>query len=196
LRKIRRGDAQAFESLIERHRPFLRQVIELRLDSRLQPRVDPSDIVQEVQLEVFRRMPDYLERRPMPFRLWLRKTAQERLLKTQRKHLETGRRTLSREVPLPDRSSLALAQQMVASGASPSSRLERRELIERIRQAVAKLSEADRDILLMRNFEGMSNQEVAFSLDVDSATASKRHGRALLRLRQALLDGGLTESQQ
>jgi RNA polymerase sigma-70 factor (ECF subfamily) len=195
LTKIRSGDEDAFERLIGRHRPFLRQVIELRMDARLRARVDPSDVVQEVQLEVFQRMSDYLQRQPMPFRLWLRKTAQERLIKTERRHLQTGRRTVEREVSLPDKSSLAFAQRLLASSASPSGRLERRELAQLIRRAIAGLADADRDILLMRNFEGLSNQEAAFALGVDPVTASKRHGRALLRLRQALHDQGFTESQ-
>ena len=72
-------------------------------------------------------------------------------------------------------------------------RLDRSETARRVREAVAGLPEADREVLLMRNFEGLSNQEVAYLLGLDPATASKRHGRALLRLRQALLDGGLAE---
>src|SRR6516164_4461507 len=88
LERAKVGERQAFEELFRRHRTFIRQVIDLRLDERLRTRVDPSDIVQETQLEAFRKLPDYLERRPMPFRLWLRKTAYERLLKMHRHHAE------------------------------------------------------------------------------------------------------------
>src|SRR5262245_15314 len=91
LEQAQAGDVEARDQLLARHRPFLHRVVELRLDPRLRARVDASDIVQEVQLDAFRRLPDYLERRPMPFRLWLRKTANERLLKIQRRHLEVGR---------------------------------------------------------------------------------------------------------
>jgi RNA polymerase sigma-70 factor (ECF subfamily) len=78
LHQVCAGDASAFDALFARHRSYVRQVIELRLDPRLRARVDPSDVVQETQLDAFRRLPDYLERRPMAFRLWLRKTACER----------------------------------------------------------------------------------------------------------------------
>src|SRR5438552_16794929 len=94
LDQLRGGDGRAFEQLFARHRPYLRRLVALRLDNRLRPRLDPSDVVQDTQLEALRRMPDYLERRPMPFRLWLRKTAQERLAMLARKHLGAARRTV------------------------------------------------------------------------------------------------------
>ncbi len=168
----------------------------MRLDPKVRPRVDPSDVVQETQLEAFRRLADYLERQPMPFRLWLRKTAYERLLMVQRHHLRAARRAVGREVGLPDRSSLQLIQQLLAHGSTPSQHLAGRELASRVRQAVAQLSETDREILLMRNVEALSNQEVAQVLQIEPATASQRYGRALLRLRKLLLASGLMESQQ
>jgi RNA polymerase sigma-70 factor, ECF subfamily len=189
------GDPRAFNRLFARHRPYLRQVVALRLDARLRPRVDPSDVVQETQLEAFRRLPDYLKRRPMPFRLWLRKTAQERLLMAQRRHLTAGRRSLAREVALPEESSLALARQFADAGSTPSRQLGRRELVHRVRQALAELADADREVLLMRNLEQLSNAEVAEVLQVDPAAASQRYGRALLRLRKLLIDRGLTEPE-
>lgn len=190
LRRAEAGDPEAFEELFARHRDFLRLVVRLRMDARVQARVDPSDVVQETQFEAFRRLRDFLGRRPMPFRLWLRKTAQERLLKVQRRHLEADRRSAGREVPLPERSSVALAGRLFAGGSSPSRRLDRSETARSVREAVARLPDTDREVLLMRNFEGLSNQEVAYLLGLDPATASKRHGRALLRLRQLLLEEG------
>jgi RNA polymerase sigma-70 factor (ECF subfamily) len=193
LQQVRGGDRLAFEQLFTRHRPFLRQIIELRLDPRLRSRVDPSDVVQETQLEAFRRLDDYLQRQPMPFRLWLRKTACERLLMAQRQHVGAARRAVGREVTLPDASSLQLAQQLLAGGSTPSQRLNREELAGQVRQAVTRLSETDREVLLMRNLEMLSNQEVALELQIDPAAASQRYGRALLRLRKLLVAGGLTE---
>jgi RNA polymerase sigma-70 factor (ECF subfamily) len=194
LRRIHAGDRQAFEKLFARHRPYLRQVVDLRLDPKVRARVDPSDVVQETHLEAFRRLPDYLERRPMPFRLWLRKTAYERLLMLQRHHLQAQRRAVDREVALPDRSSVQLFRQLLAPGSTPSQQLARAELARRVRQAVAQLAEIDREILLMRNLEGLSNHEVAQVLEIEPAAASQRYGRALLRLRKFLLAGGFSES--
>jgi RNA polymerase sigma-70 factor, ECF subfamily len=189
------GDRQAFEELFARHRAALRRAVELRLDTKLRARVDPSDVVQETQLEAFQRLPDYLERRPMPFRLWLRKTAYERLLKVQRQHLKTAKRAAGREVPLPQESSLLLAEQLLAAGPTPSQQVAKHELSRRLRSALSELPSAQREVLLMRNFEGLSYQEVAYILDIDAAAARKRYGRALLQLRHRLLEGGLRESE-
>jgi RNA polymerase sigma-70 factor (ECF subfamily) len=195
LERIRAGEREAFDGLLARHRPFLRQLVEMRLDARLRARLDPSDVVQETQLEAFRRLPDYLERRPMPFRLWLRKTVHERLRMAERQHLEASRRAVGRELPIPDASSVLLMQQLAALGPSPSQHLTRGELARRVREALTRLQELDREVLLMRTFEGLSYAEVGYLLEIDAATARKRHGRALLRLHKLLTEGGLTESQ-
>ncbi len=195
LEQVRDGDRQAFDQLFARHRPYLRQIVELRLDPRLRARVDPSDVVQDAHLEAFRRLSAYLKQRPMPFRLWLRQIAYDRTLKARRHHLGAARRAVGRELPLPERSSLVLAQQLFAGGSTPSQRLDRRELARRLRQAVAQLPEADREVILMRHFEGLSNSEAGCLLGIDPATVSKRHGRVMLRLLRILFAGGMTESQ-
>ena len=189
------GERPAFERLFDRHRPYLLRVVAARLDPGTRARLDPSDVVQETQLEAYRRLPAYLATRPMPFRLWLRKTAQERVLMARRQHLEARRRSVLREVPLPERSSLLLARPFLAGGSTPSRRLGRAELADRVRRAVARLPEADQEILLLRTYEGLSNQEAALVLGLDPATASKRHGRAVLRLHRVLVESGLTESE-
>jgi RNA polymerase sigma-70 factor (ECF subfamily) len=188
------GDRQAVEKLFQQHRTYLRQVVAMRMDPQMTARVDPSDIVQDTQLEALRRLPDYLARRPMPFRLWLIKTAHERLIVARRRHVEADCRAVGREEALPDKSSLLLAGRIFASDPTPSQQLTRRELAERVRQALAQLPPGDREILFLRTFEGLTNQEAAIVLDLDPGTASKRYGRAILRLHQILKAQGLTES--
>jgi RNA polymerase sigma-70 factor (ECF subfamily) len=195
LRQARAGDRPAMERLFAAYRAYLLRFVELRLDARLRARVDPSDVIQDAQLEAFRRLNDYLERRPMPFRLWLRQITNDRILKMHRRHVATARRDLGREVPLPEWSTSLLAQQLLAKGSTPSQQLSHRELARRLRQAVAQLTEPDREVVLLRHFEGLSNQEVGYLLGLDPGTVSKRHGRALLRLHKVLFEGGLTESQ-
>jgi RNA polymerase sigma-70 factor (ECF subfamily) len=195
LRRAQAGETRAIEELLAGYRAYLRQFVELRLDPKLRSRVDPSDVVQETQMEAARRLKGYLEGPPVPFRLWLRQIAQDRLLNMHRRHVTTARRALGREQALPERSSLLLAHQLLASGSTPSQQLSRRELVRRLRQAMAQLSETDREILLLRNFEGLSNQEVGDLLGIDPAAASQRHGRALLRLHTILVAAGLTESE-
>ena len=145
-------------------------------------------------MEALRRLDDYLRQPPMAFRLWLRQITYDRLLMVRRQHIRAERRTVERDVALPDRSSVLLAQQLLAGGSSPSEQLAKRELARRVNRAVAELAETDREILLMRNFEGLTNQEVSQVLGVSSAAASQRYGRALLALRKILIDWGLAEA--
>jgi RNA polymerase sigma-70 factor (ECF subfamily) len=195
LRQARDGDSHALERLLEQHQPYLRRFVELRLDPKLRPRVDPADIVQEACLEAMRRLPGFLESPPMPFQLWLRQITLDRLIMVRRRHVGAARRSVEREAALPDGSSCALARQLFAPDSSPSGRAGKEELAVRVRAAVDRLSEADREIILMRTFESLAFEDVARLLSIDPAAARKRHGRALLRLHQVLSEEGITESQ-
>ena len=186
LDEARAGDRPAFDRLLARHRPELLQFVELRMDPRMRGRVDPSDVVQEAQLETYRRLGDFLDRRPMPFHVWLRKTAYERLLMLRRRHRGAARRAVGREVGLPDRSSLALAQQLLAPHSSPSRQADRQEQARRVQEALARLAEADREVLLMRHYEDLPYEDIGCILGIEPAAARQRHGRALLRLHRAL----------
>lgn len=182
------GDDRACARLLERHRPRLLDFVDTHLDPLLRARLDASDVVQEAQIEATRRLPDFLRRRPMPFRVWLRKTAYEQLLMLRRRHIEAARRSIRREVQLPDRSSLVLAQNLVDPSGSPSARLNREELAQRMRQALDRLSQTDREALLMRHYEEMSYEEMGCILGIEPASARKRAGRALVRLHKILTE--------
>jgi RNA polymerase sigma-70 factor (ECF subfamily) len=195
LAQARAGHVRAFDQLLDRYRSYLIQMVKLRLDPRLQTRVDASDVVQEAQLEASRRMDSYLKEQPMPFRLWLRQLVHDRLLMLQRSHVGAARRTVRREVALPEQSSLMFARQYMSPSSTPSEKASRQELVRQVRHALAGLSEADREILLMRTFEGLSFEEVALMLGIEPPAARKRHGRALLRLHKLLSEAGLRESQ-
>ena len=191
LEQLEHGDRQALERLLARHRPALHEFVSFQLDPAIRGRVDPSDVVQETQMEVVRRMDDFLAQRPMPFHLWLRKKAYERLLNLRRDH-HRGRRSVKREVAWPARSSLLLARSFL-DRASPSKEIEARELAQRVAVSVGRLSEADREILLLRHAEQLSFDEIGCLLDIEPATARKRFGRALIRLQKALVDADLLE---
>jgi RNA polymerase sigma-70 factor (ECF subfamily) len=193
LEEARAGHRTAFDHLLDRHRPDLLRFVELRMDPKMRGRVDPSDVVQETQLEVYRRLGDFLTRRPMPFHIWLRKTAYERLLMARRQHVEAAQRAVGRERRLPDRSSLLFARRIIARGSTPSQRLGRRELSRRLHRLLAELSDTDREILVMRNLEERSYPEIACILGVEPAAARQRHGRALIRLHALLAADGLMD---
>jgi RNA polymerase sigma-70 factor (ECF subfamily) len=192
LTRARQGEPDAVGRLLDAHREPLRRMIALRLDPALAGRVDASDIVQDVLLEVSQRLDDYLRRPAMPFHLWLRHIARDHMIDAHRRHRLAQRRSLDREQPLvpaglADASSLELAGRLIDQELTPASAAVRDELQRRLREAVARLDEDDREVILMRHYEQLSNQEVAAALGLTEAAASMRHLRAVRRLRAALL---------
>ncbi|CAN5764878.1 sigma-70 family RNA polymerase sigma factor [soil metagenome] len=182
------ADPDALNRLLARHREALRRMIALRLDPALGRRVDASDIVQGVLLEASRRLPDYLRDAAMPFPLWLRRIARDHLIDAHRRHRQAQRRSLDRERPLaavafPDRSSLDLAEELCDGQPTPAAAAIREELHRRFQAAIGDLGEDDREVLLLRHTEQLSNSEVAHALGLSEAAAGMRYLRALRRLR-------------
>jgi RNA polymerase sigma-70 factor (ECF subfamily) len=190
LQQVRDGETSAVDQLLHHHRAPLRRMIDLRLDPALAGRVDASDVVQEVLLEASRRLSDYLREPAMPFHLWLRHIAHDHMIDAHRKHRVAQRRSLDRERPLgrlaADRSSLELAAEFFDQELTPASAAMRHELERRLQSAVSALDDDDREIILMRHFEQLANQEVAAVLGLSEAAASMRYLRALRRLRAQL----------
>jgi RNA polymerase sigma-70 factor, ECF subfamily len=192
LKQARGGEADAVERLLQAHRDPLRHAIGLRLDPALAGRVDASDVVQDVLLEASQRLTDYLRNPAMPFQLWLRHIARDHVIDAHRRHRQAQRRSLDREQPLvpaglADHSSIELAAQLADQEPTPATAAIRHELQRRLHTAVAGLDEHDREIILMRHSEQMSNQDVAAALGLSEAAASMRYLRALRRLRTLLV---------
>jgi RNA polymerase sigma-70 factor, ECF subfamily len=190
LDQARQGDAGAVERLLDGHREPVRRMISLRLDPAIGRRVDASDVVQEVLLEASRRLSDYLKKPDMPFHLWLRHIARDHLIDAHRRH-RAQKRGVQREQPavpaaFADRSSIELAGQFIDQELTPASAAIRAEMERRLHQAIAQLDDADREIILMRHFEQLSNQDVAADLELTEAAASMRYLRAVRRLRDVL----------
>jgi RNA polymerase sigma-70 factor (ECF subfamily) len=184
------GDAGARGRLLERHRQRLRELVALRLDRRLAARADPSDVVQESLAEADRRLGDYLAQRAVPFYVWLRRLALERLVDLHRLHLRSQKRSVRREEVrvshLPDDSLLQLAARLVAPGSSPDARLQREDVGKLVRVALEGLPERDREVLAMRHLEQLSVAEIAAVLGISEGAVKVRHVRALERLRKKL----------
>jgi RNA polymerase sigma-70 factor (ECF subfamily) len=182
------GNRDALVQLLKRHEPWLTAFTEARIDRRISARADAADVVQETQAEVCSRLDDFLRRRPVSFRAWMLKTAYDRLGKLKRRHIVADRRSVLHEVRLEEESSLQLADKLAAPQNAPWERMSREELAQRVRLALGRLSENDREVLLLRHVEGLDNQQIGYLLDLSPKTVSKRHGRALLRLHAELAD--------
>jgi RNA polymerase sigma-70 factor (ECF subfamily) len=172
-------------------------MLALRLDHRLQGRVDPSDILQDTFLEATQRLPEYVRQPDMPFYLWLRFLAGQRLLIAHRRHLAARQRDAGREVSIyrgamPQASSAALAARLLGRESRPSEIAVRAEIKLRLQDALNQMDPLDREVLALRHFEQLSNAETARVLEVQEAAASKRYIRALKKLKTILaaLPGG------
>lgn len=191
LKRIERAETGAADRLWERHRAALRRLVDLRLDRALGRRVDASDVVQEVMLKANQRLPEYLRNPVLPFHLWLRQIARDHIIDQHRRHRQAGRRSLDRERPLAaagfaDQSSLDLAAQLRDPGLTPAAAALRAELAVRFQAALRELNDDDREIILLRHFEQLSNSEAAQALGLTEPAAGMRHLRALRRLRAVL----------
>ena len=193
IRRSAGGDELARQDLLARHRDRLRRMIGVRLDRRLLARLDPSDVVQEVLVEAHVKLNDYLRDQPLPFYPWLRQTAWQRLLKIHQHH-HAHKRRVTKEGPavpdLPDESMGDLAERLAASGTSPSRHALREELRLRVRGALGRLGERDREVLVLRYLEQLPLAEVAAVLGASVGAVKARHARALLRLQALLGDAG------
>ncbi|UUO06886.1 sigma-70 family RNA polymerase sigma factor [Blastopirellula sp. J2-11] len=185
------GDADARDKLLERHRDSLRRMVEMRLDRKIRRRVDASDVVQDVLVEANRRLADYMDNPKMPFHLWLRHLAHDRIIDAHRRHRASQKRSVDLEqniaAPLNvDQSSINIIAQICDSELTPAAAATMHELQARFEQAIAQLEDVDREVVVMRHFEQLSNQEVAAALELSAAAASMRYLRALRRLRVLL----------
>jgi RNA polymerase sigma-70 factor (ECF subfamily) len=193
LDRVRKGDVDAVNGLLERHREAIRRMIDQRLDRVVQQRVDASDIVQDVLIEANRRLGDYLTNPTMPFQLWLRHMARDRLIDAHRRHRVAASRSLDKEVSLEaagaaDRSRANLAGELADRELTPAAVATWRELERRFAAAVEQLEEDDRQIVLLRHFEHLTTAEAAEVLGLSKPAAGMRYLRAMRRLR-VLLEG-------
>jgi RNA polymerase sigma-70 factor (ECF subfamily) len=191
LHRAAAGDRDALPALWDRHRKRLRQMVRLRLDGRLQGRVDPSDVLQEAYLDLADRLPDYARDRPMPVFLWLRLVTGQRLMQVHRHHLGAAMRDAGREVSLyrgalPQASSASLAAQLLGRLTTASQAAVRAERQVQLQAVLNGMDPADREILALRHFEELSNGEAAEILGLSKSAASARYVRALGRLRDLL----------
>jgi RNA polymerase sigma-70 factor (ECF subfamily) len=192
LRRALAGDESALAALFDGHRDWLRRMIRLRLDRRLSGRVDASDVLQEAYLDVRKRFAEYArDPAAMPFHLWLRVIAGQRLTDVHRYHLGSQMRDAGQEVslhrgPFPQADSVSLAAQLLGRMTSASQAAIRVEHKLIVQEALNSMDPIDREVLALRHFEHLSNDETAQVLGLSKSAASNRYIRALKRLKEIL----------
>ena len=157
-------------------------MIRYRIDPRVSARVDASDVIQEAYVEVSERLDDYLDGEDMPFFLWVRFIAGQKLLQVHRRHVRAGVRDVRREHPLPEGlgpgvSSVVFANALLDRSPTPSKVVARSEERQRLEHALDSMDEVDCEVLALRHFEGLTNGEAARVLGISDSAASQRYSR-------------------
>jgi RNA polymerase sigma-70 factor (ECF subfamily) len=198
LEAARNGDEGALAALVERHRDRLERMVQLRMDRRLQGRVDPADVVQDAYLAVRGKFSQYGADSRLPFFLWLRLEVGQKLVDVHRFHLGTKMRDAGQEVSLhrgalPQVTSLSLAEHLLGKLTTASHAAMRVELKLRVQEALNSMDPNDREVLILRHFEELSNAEAAEVLGIKPSAAVNRYVRALKRLKDVFqgMPGGI-----
>jgi len=188
---LRSEGEQALATIFSRYEQRLERMIRFRMNRRLWGRLDPSDVLQEVYFESARRLPNYLRDAAVPVFVWLRGMTGQTLVDVHRRHLGTQSRDAGREVAMRRgdgemATSICLAARLVADLTSPSHAAMRDEMFDELRDALEQMDPMDREVLVLRHFEELTNKEVAEILGLQKAAASNRYVRALRRLKDIL----------
>jgi RNA polymerase sigma-70 factor, ECF subfamily len=189
LELLKSGDADSIAEVFSRHRDKLQRMIRFRLDRRLYGRIDTTDVLQDVWLETSRRIEDYTSNPAVPFFVWVRQIAYQIIIDLHRRHLGAQKRNVSQEVSIGKSNcdtSISIAAQLAGNLTSPSNVAMRGERLVRLREALDGMDEVDREVLALRHFEELGNNEVADILGIQKTAASNRYVRALKRLKQLL----------
>lgn len=184
---LRAGQDDALAPLFEHYRERLQRMVHFRLDPRLVGRLDAEDVLQEAYLEAGKRLQAFRDDQK-PFFVWMRLITQQTMIDLHRKHLGAKMRSAGREVHAP--ASATMSGFFVGHFTSPSQAVMREEQRLKIEQALESMDEIDREVLLLRHFEELSNKEAAAVLGIQENAASNRYVRALGRLKGYLGDLG------
>jgi RNA polymerase sigma-70 factor (ECF subfamily) len=193
------GDGAAWGSLLTAEQDRLIRMVAFRMDSRLRGRIDAADVVQEAFVQASAHREDFFRAPEMSLLLWLRKIVCNKLFELHRHHLGARMRDASRDRPLPelknwDGTAEALWLHLSGHFTSPSGAAVKREARARLAEALDRMDATDREVLMLRHFEQLTNAEAAQVVGIEERAAGKRYLRALARLKKILseLPGGLT----
>jgi RNA polymerase sigma-70 factor (ECF subfamily) len=192
LRRALAGEEEALALLFAHYRERLRQMVRLRLDRRLAGRLDASAVLEEASREFARRFPEYAANPKLPFYLWLRSLTGAQLVDLHRQHLgatmgDTGQEVSLYRGALPPASSRVLAAQLLGRPASADSTAVRAETQLRVQETLNRMDPLDREVLTLRHFEMLTNEETAQVLGIQKSAASKRYIQSLRLFKEILV---------
>lgn len=191
LARIRRGDADALAIVFDAHRERLRRMVQFRMDARLRGRVDADDILQEAYLDAAQRAENLRGDQEQSGFIWLRLIVNQTMINVHRRHLGAKMRDAAREAhrsAAHESTSTAgsIIANLLGKITSPTEAARRVEFQHQLEQGLAAMDPLDREVLALRHFEELSNNEVALELEMQPKAASMRYVRALKRLKDLL----------
>jgi len=184
------GGQKALADLLAIHQEKLERIVAFRIAPFLRSRVDPADVLQEAYFEISRRIDEYINGSPVSFFVWIRQRTIQTLVDIHRNHTREKRDPL-REMtfgssPYGHTTSISIAQLLLADITSPSQAAVREEETQQLQSALESMNETDREVIAMRHFEHLNNQQVAEVLDISPTAASNRYVRAAAKLSEIL----------
>jgi RNA polymerase sigma-70 factor (ECF subfamily) len=183
------GQRQALGPLLELYRNYLGVLARVEIGRRLQGKIDDSDLIQDTFLEAHRHFDRFRGSTEAELMAWLRQILASRLGKVARHYFGTRRRDPRLEQELVvgiDQSSQALGGGLVARGSSPSQQAERREQAVLLADALQRLPEHYREVIILSHLEGLSFPEVARRMGRSLDSVKNLWARALGRLRRSM----------
>ena len=194
LEALQQGDDAAVAEGLARFRPWLHLLAGLQIDARLRGKFDASDVVQQTLLEACRDLPQFRGRTEAELLAWLRQVLAHVLNHQVRRYGGTQQRDMDREVSLEAalaHSSQRLGDMLAAPGSSPSQKAAGRELEVILADVMARLPDDYREVIVLRNLEGLPHEEVAGRMGRSVGATRMLWARALARLREMLQEAGV-----
>ncbi len=187
---LAQGGQKALADLLAIHQEKLERIVAFRLAPILRSRVDPADVLQEAYFEISRRIHEFIDGSPVSFFVWIRQKTIQTLIDIHRSHTRE-KRDAYREMPLASApyghtTSISIARFLFDDITSPSQAAVREEEIQQLQSALESMNETDREVIAMRHFEHLNNQQVAEVLEISPTAASNRYVRAAAKLSEIL----------
>ncbi len=192
VERLKDQDHSALAELFEINRDRLSRMVSIRMDRRLKGRIDATDVLQEAYLILSKKIGNFADYPDMSPYVWMRLTVSDRLIALHRKHIHAGKRDARKEISMsqpasPDESSAEIVDTLADTVSSVGGKVARAEVTKMIKATLECMEDKDREIILMRIFEGMSNTEAAQALNLTANGASSRFSRAMDRLQKDVL---------
>jgi RNA polymerase sigma-70 factor (ECF subfamily) len=189
LAAFRTGDPTAGDTLLRRFEPWLKLMARLQWESRFHAKFDPSDVVQQAMIDAMKAAAQFRGTSEGEFASWLRQILAHALAHEIRRYAGTAKRDLDREISLEQQltqASQQLGDMLAATGTSPSQQVVKREHSVLLAEVLERLPEDFREVIILRNLEGLPHEEVARRMGRNSGAARMLWLRALARLREEL----------